>query len=118
MSEIQRSADILFVPLSFKTKYPLVINTSSPGKTYEYLVSGRPILIHAPRSSYLAKYAKKQNFALVVDEENIEKLKEAIKKLIYDKLLVNQLVENAWQTSLLNHNAEKNSEFFQSFFIK
>ncbi len=118
MPEIQKSADILFVPLSFKTKHHLLINTSSPGKTYEYLVSGRPILVHAPKDSYLVKYARKYNFALVVDEENIEKLKEAIKRLIYDKLLVRQLIDNAWQTALLNHDAQKNSLKFQKYFFK
>lgn len=118
MRRIQKKADILFVPLSFKTKYSLLINTSSPGKTYEYLISGRPILIHAPRSSYIAKYARKYNFALVVDEENIEKLKEAILELITNKNLVQKLISNAWQTALLNHDAVKNSRLFQSFFIK
>jgi len=116
MPKIQENADILFVPLAFKTKYPLVINTSSPGKTYEYLVSGRPILIHAPQSSYIAQYAKKHNFALVVDEENIEKLKEAIVELITNKNLVKKLTNNAWQTALLNHDAVKSSKFFQNFF--
>ena len=115
--EIQRKADILFVPLSFNTKYPLVINTSSPGKTYEYLVSGRPILIHAPKNSYLVEYAKKYNFALVVDEENIEKLKEAVEELITNKKLVEKLINNAWQTAILNHDAAKNSKFFQRFFF-
>lgn len=116
MPEIQKSADILFVPLSFKTKYTLVINTSSPGKTYEYLVSGRPILIHAPRKSYLAQYIKKHNCGLVVDEENIEQLKEAIKKLIFNKTLVKELVKNAWQTAILNHDAKLNSQKFQEYF--
>jgi len=118
MREIQKSADILFVPLAFKTRYSLLINTSSPGKTFEYLVSGRPILIHAPKGSYITEYAKKQKFALVVDEESIDKLKEAIKRLIFDKALVKQLINNAWQIAILNHDAEKNSRLFQSFFIK
>lgn len=118
MPEIQKSADILFVPLSFRTKYPLLINTSSPGKTYEYLVSGRPILIHASKESYIAKYAKKHNFALVVDEENIEKLKEAITELITNRNLVKRLTTNAWQIALNNHDATKTSKLLQSFFIK
>jgi len=118
MPEIQKSADILFVPLSFKTKYLLLINTSSPGKTYEYLTSERPILIHAPKGSYIAEYAKKHNFALVVDEENIEKLKEAIISLILDEELVKKLVNNAWQTAISNHDAIKNSKLLYGFFIR
>lgn len=114
--EIQRSADMLFIPLSFKTRYPLTINTSSPAKTCEYLISGRPILIHAPAGSDIAKYAKKHKFALVVDEENVEKLKQAIKRLVFDKELIKQLVNNAWQTAILNHNAKLTSQKFQEYF--
>lgn len=116
MPEIQKSADILYVSLAFNTGYPLLINTSSPGKTSEYLVSGKPILVHAPKEYYIAKYAKKHNFALVVDEENIEKLKEAIVELIHNKTLKKKLIFNARQTALLNHDAKKNSKIFQSFF--
>ena len=47
--DVQRSADILFLPLSFHSPYPEVIKTSAPGKMGEYLASGRPILVHAPR---------------------------------------------------------------------
>lgn len=117
MPKIQQSADILFVPLSLKTKFPLLINTSSPGKTYDYLISGRPILIHAPPDSYITWYAKKHGFALVVDNEDIEKLKKAVMSLARDKDLVKKLVDSGWRTAVLNHDAEKTSRFFQKFFI-
>ncbi len=116
--DVQKNAHILFVPLSFKTKYTLLIYSSSPGKTYEYLVSRRPIIIHAPRGSYIAEYAKKYNFALVVDEENIEKLKEAILELIKNKKLIEKLTTNAWNIALKNHNAKKNSLKLQKYFFK
>ncbi len=118
MQEIQKSADILFVPLSFYSQYSLLINTSSPGKMSEYFISGRPILIHAPRESYIVRYAKEHNFAAVMDEENIEKLEEAVRELIISDKLVQELTTNAFKTALLNHDAKKNSEFFQSFFKK
>lgn len=118
MVEIQKTADILFVPLSFHDEYSFLINTSSPGKMAEYFVSGRPILIHAPQESYIAGYAKKHNFAIVVDEENIGKLKNAIKELITNEKLVQELTTNALKIAFLNHDAKKNSDFFQSFFQK
>jgi len=116
MPDIQKSADILFVPLAFKTKSPLLIATSSPGKTSEYLVSSRPILIHAPKDSYISRYAKEQNFALVVDKENNERLRQAIIQLISNRKLTEKLVNNAWQTALLNHDAQSNARVFRSFF--
>ncbi len=113
MPAIQKSADILFTGLSFETPHPLLINTSSPGKTCEYMISGRPILIHAPKESYIAKYAKQGGFACVVDENSVESLKRGIEKLISDKGYAEQLVSKAWKTALTNHNAEEVSASLQ-----
>ncbi len=118
MEKVQVGADALFVPLSFNTRFPFLINSSSPGKTYEYMASGRPILIHAPKDSYISKYAKRNKFALVVDENNTAKLKLAIRELVVNKKLVEEITNNARKTLRLNHDAAKNSKFFQTFFIK
>ncbi|MDD5638972.1 MAG: glycosyltransferase, partial [Candidatus Pacebacteria bacterium] len=116
MPEIQTQADILFLPLSWNTKGQKIIETATPGKLADYLISNRPILIHAPSSTFLAQYAKENNFALVVDEENIEKLKSAIKKLLFDKEFSKQIIENAKSTFFRNHDANKNALIFQNFF--
>jgi len=118
MKKIQKSADILFVPLSFNTNFSFLINSSSPGKTYEYMASGKPILVHAPCDSYISKYVKKHEFALVVDEDSVDKLETAIKKLATDKKFVEKITNNAQKILILNHDATKNSKFFQTFFIK
>jgi glycosyltransferase involved in cell wall biosynthesis len=118
MPEIQTQADILFLPLSFKTKSPDIINTATPAKLTDYLIAGRPILIHAPASSFLVKYAKENNFAMVINEENIEKLKEAIRKLLTDKELARQFIEHANKTFFKNHDANHNALIFQELFKK
>ena len=76
------------------------------------------MLIHAPASTYLAKYARENNFALVVDEENIETLKEGIRKLLLDKDYASALVENARKTFFRNHDANKKAEEFRLLFTK
>lgn len=117
MPKIQSEADILFVPLSWHTKSPTIINTATPGKLTDFLIAGRPMLIHAPAESHLAIYAKENNFALTVDEENIEKLKTAIRSLITDKKLANDLVTNAKKVFFQNHDIGKNRALFQSLFL-
>lgn len=118
MPEIQSKADILFIPLSWNTESQAIIDTATPTKLIDYLIAGRPMLIHAPASSFLVKYAKDKNFAEVVDEENIEKLKESIKKLLTDKEFSNTIVKNAKETFFRNHDANKNTLLFQSLFNK
>jgi len=118
MPEIQTQADILFLPLSWHTKSQEIIDTATPGKLTDYLISNRPILIHAPSSTFLAQYAKENNFALVVDEENIEKLKNAIKTLLFNLEFAKQIIENAKDTFFKNHDANKNANSFKGLFLK
>lgn len=117
MPAIQQSADILLVALSLDTYYPLLINTSSPGKTYEYMLSGRPILVHAPKDSYIFQYARDNDFALTVGENNSKEVKKAILELITQRDLSLRLTDNAFATVLKNHDAKKTFQFFQLFFV-
>lgn len=93
--EQQRRADILFLPLAFDSVFPEIIRTSSPGKMGEYLASGRPILVHAPTDSFIAKYFKKNKCGVVVDENDINKLMQAIQDIVDDKNLRGIICENA-----------------------
>lgn len=113
MAAIQKSADILFIGLSFDTAYPLLINTSSPGKTCEYMISGRPILLHAPADSFIATYAKENGFACVVDQNDVSALRQGIERLLSDQPYCQQLVSRARSIALANHNAQEVSAAFQ-----
>jgi len=64
---IQRQADLLFLPLAFKSPYPELVRTSAPGKLGEYLAAGRPILAHAPPDSFVVWYLRRYECGLVVD---------------------------------------------------
>jgi len=118
MPEIQTKADILFLPLSWHTKSQKIIDTATPGKLADYLISNRPILIYAPSSTFLSQYAKKDNFALVVDEESIKKLKSAIKTLLFNKASTERMIKNAKDTFFKNHDAHQSALLFQKLFKK
>lgn len=69
--------------------------TIFPTKTIEMLISGRPILAHAPANSYLARFLREHDCALVVDVPQVEALLEAIEQLRSDASLRSRLVRNA-----------------------
>ncbi|MBI3638348.1 hypothetical protein HY227_01230 [Candidatus Wolfebacteria bacterium] len=116
MPKIQSSADILFLPLSWNTKSPQIIATATPGKLTDYLIAGRPILIHAPKDTALVKYARKKNFAVVVDENSVLKLKEGIKKTLTDVKNSRAIIKNAREAFFENHDAEENAKKFKLLF--
>lgn len=97
MATVQQQADILFLPLSFNPQFREIIKTSAPGKIGEYLASGRPVLVHAPKDSFVSWYFKKHRCGLVVDEEDPRVLAQAIDRLITDKKFCQEITQNAYE---------------------
>jgi len=81
---IQREADILFLPLAFESQIQEVIRSSAPGKIGEYLISGTPILVHAPSDSYVTWFFNKYGCGVVVDSLDPSLLADSLRN-IYDK---------------------------------
>src|SRR5262249_24872683 len=92
---LQCRADILFLPLAFASPYPEVIDTSAPGKRGELLASGRPVLVHAPATSFVSWYFRTHDCGLVVDRPDPGLLASALRQLLTDAGLRQRLVHNA-----------------------
>ncbi len=112
--DIQRSADILFLPMSFygEGTNSDVIKTASPSKISEYLAADKPILVHGPPDAYVTWYARRYGFGFVVDTQDKAKLKDAIKQLLVDKQLRQELVINAKKLSE-KHELSSVSQYFK-----
>jgi glycosyltransferase involved in cell wall biosynthesis len=95
MPEVQSDADVLFLALAFHPPYPEGNKTAAPGKTGEYLASGRPVLVHAPRDSFAAWYFRTHDCGLVVDEDDPAALARGLERLLTDEALRRRLVANA-----------------------
>ena len=44
-----KRADAVFLGLSFGSDHPEVIKTATPARLPEYMASGTPLIVHAPR---------------------------------------------------------------------
>ncbi|MBI2482148.1 MAG: hypothetical protein HYV76_01100 [Candidatus Vogelbacteria bacterium] len=110
MPEIQTKADILFLPLAWETPSPAIIQTATPGKLTDYLASGRPILVHAPDYAYVSRFSHKHGLATVVDQNNIDLLKKAIKKILTDQRHSQATIVKAQDTFHRLYNAEINAQ--------
>ena len=110
--QLQKSADVLFLPLAFTSPFPEIIRTSAPGKMGELLASGRPVLVHAPRDSFISWYSRKHECAIVVDEPDPELLHQALLHIIEDPDWAAHLVQNAWQRARDDFGLTKAREIF------
>lgn len=118
VAQVQRKADILFLPLGFNSGIDEIIQTSAPGKMGEYLASGRPILVHAPPSSFLADYMQRHCCAVVVDEDNVAVLAEAIMKIMNSADLRETISEQARRRAILDFNPDIEGQKFVQLFLQ
>ena len=77
-----------------KSKVLLLMVNNTPnakgiitGKVFEYIASGRPILVIGPKDGDLSEIITKTNSGIVCDYDNIEELKSSILKLYNSSLI-------------------------------
>lgn len=96
MPRVQTEADVLFLPLAFESPYPDLVRTSATTKLGEYLAARRPVLVHAPRDSFVSKYFREHDCGVVVDECDPELLAAGLGRLLQDDDLRRRQEANAW----------------------
>jgi glycosyltransferase involved in cell wall biosynthesis len=74
----QQLADVLFLPLAFRSTIQEVLRTSAPMKVGEYLASGRPILVHAPLETFITRHFREHRAGVVVDTPDCRLLADAL----------------------------------------
>lgn len=98
-------ADLLFLPEDFDNDSVEFLKFSIQTKVAEYMISGTPILVFADNRTALAKYALKDNWALVVTENNRSNLTKALNELISNHQLRIQLGTKAKEIAIKNEDA-------------
>ena len=114
--DVQRKADILFLPLAFKSTINEVLRTSAPGKMGEYLASGRPILVHAPPDTFLSRYFQAHRCGVVVSRNSHSDLLQAIRNIIEDSSLRQEIIDNAIERAKQDFNPHLAEEKFKVLF--
>jgi glycosyltransferase involved in cell wall biosynthesis len=95
IAEVQRRADVLFLPLAFESPIDEVLRTSAPGKMGDYLATGRPILVHAPPGSFLSRYFREHGCGVVVDNNSPIAVAGALERIAGDASLRQVIGEKA-----------------------
>jgi glycosyltransferase involved in cell wall biosynthesis len=91
-----RSNDILVLPHGLTGGLAdIEYRTIFPTRTIPYLLSGRPILAHSARGSFLSRWLRDNNCAELVEEPDPQALLSAIDRLSRDQPRREQLVRNA-----------------------
>ena len=82
---LQEDADVLFLPLSFRSSYSDEIKCAFPCKSLEYLAAGKPVLAVVPEKSYMEELIEGNGVGIVVTELSERKIADAIELLKDEK---------------------------------
>lgn len=83
--------------------HPDELGTIFPTKTIEYLISGRPIIVHCPKDYFLAKFFNDNNCGIVITDRDTEKIATKIKIAMKDYNNLKEIVNNAYKASKQFH---------------
>ncbi len=109
---VQRSADVLFLPLAFDSPFPALIRSSNPGKMGEYLASGRPILAHAPPDSFVAEYFRKHECGVLIDRLDAHALADGLERIVGDDDIRRRVACSARERALADYDIRRAREAF------
>jgi glycosyltransferase involved in cell wall biosynthesis len=109
---VQRSGDVLFLPLAFDTPFPSLIRSSNPGKMGEYLASGRPILAHAPPGSFVAEYFREHGCGVLIDRLDPQALADGLERIVCDDELRRRVAHSARERALADYDIRRSREAF------
>lgn len=99
------AADLLVVPVNFDRRSLLLNQYSMPTKVPEYMASGTPILVYAPRHVPPAAYARTEGWGYVVDQPDKNLLRAALIELMASAELRRRLGQRGRELALANHDA-------------
>jgi glycosyltransferase involved in cell wall biosynthesis len=107
------SADLLILPYDFSPRAIQYIKYSMPTKASEYMASGTPIVLFAPKDTAVVRYAELQGWALIVTENEVAKLAETIKQLLTNCTERKTLSQKAQAIAEMRHDLKIVSDEFQ-----
>jgi glycosyltransferase involved in cell wall biosynthesis len=106
-------ADVLLLPVNFDPSSVDFVRLSMPTKVPSYLASGTPILVYGPQGVAQVEYAREYGWGEVIDRQNIDVLAGAVRHMIEDPALRQELSTKAKKAAKDNHDGRKVREAFQ-----
>jgi len=92
--------DVMLLPHGLKGAFSdMEYRTIFPTRTIPLLFSGKPILAHSPKESFLSDFLRKHDCSVLVDEADEEQIEKAIEQILSNKKLVSSIVRNALNAS-------------------
>lgn len=111
-----RGADFLLLPCDFSSKAVEFLRYSMPTKAPEYMISGSVTILMAPEETAVYQYGHQENWAFIINRDDVDFVKREFLKLIKDTDLQKRISERAVYLAKKNHDSLSIREKFASEF--
>jgi glycosyltransferase involved in cell wall biosynthesis len=95
LPEIFSKADVLLIAVDFERNGRALLEFSMPTKASEYMISGTPVLVYAPRETAVSQLFSKNRCGLCVEKQGIEAIIEGIRFLVNNEDYREEISRNA-----------------------
>jgi hypothetical protein len=109
-----KGADLLYLPETFDPHIAQGYQYSISTKAHLFMFSQRPILVYGHPACGLVNYAKRDGWAYVVEEQNIDFLVEALRSTLIDNEQRKKRMQAADQVAMRNNDCAKVRNIFHS----
>jgi glycosyltransferase involved in cell wall biosynthesis len=116
--EIFSKADILLLANDFSKTAISFLKFSMPTKASEYMISGTPVLVYAPRESAVSKFFYQNKCGHCVTIQSLEEISKAIKFLIENEAYRYELSNNAVNLAKEKFDAVTVRQKFQNMLLE
>lgn len=113
LPKVFSGADFLILPYDFSPETIQFISFSMPTKATEYMISGTPIIIFAPKETAIVKYASRHKWAKVITDNDVDSVSGAIEQLILNIKDRKEIAQNALRIAEENHASLKVQAHFR-----
>ena len=110
------NADLLLIPYDFDGIGYRFIKYSMPTKVSEYMISGTPILIVAPKSTALSEYASNYNWGCVISENSKDAIKNGLKYIMNNQKVREEYGKKSIDIAYKYHDIKVVQNEFQKLF--
>ena len=102
-----KGADLLYLPETFDPDIARSYRYSISTKAHLFMFTQRPILVYGHPVNGLVNYAKREGWACVVDERNIDLLKDSIRSLLLNEAEREEKIQVASNVVMRNNDCRK-----------
>jgi glycosyltransferase involved in cell wall biosynthesis len=107
------SADLLLLPFDFNAQNKKYVKYSMPTKMPEYMSSGTPTFIIAPKECALSKYASDNNIAIICYDDNVRLITEKLKQIKENYNSLQEMAKYAQEIAFRDFSVNKQAPLFK-----